>query len=445
LQRDDTGAGADAPDVEEPSPDVESPEDVRDVDDAETYVGDDTSDIEPDATPRCERDRDSDGLTDCDELQMCTNPEDGDSDDDGLSDLEEIQHQTDPCDPDTDDDGVDDKTELKFGLDPHNPTTYGSKRDDELWFVGACEGQTQTERIDIYTNRTGLWQVALAPTLDHSQLEIQGASVPVAADVFAHTGDSVAGAVTAKEAPSSHLSPGDELSGTFEDALAQVGTIDDKTVGAEFDSRDGKPSQIGEYLVSVDQDRTLLEMRNEILFAATSFGKSDVTNGLPPNDGRSFGEFRVRVLVKYRIHPSGRTSHLVEFAVAPETTFSGDEQVWSRLHHVTTNNLADLQAVRRDECELMKLSPAGNSPTPNHLSLRPVPTSMRVYVDDEWVPRSRQDGYDYKGTRNSVSLLGDYLVDESRPDDEPPVWMKVAYQWFLDRCPRENTCDRLSN
>lgn len=74
-----------------------------------------------------ETDSDADGSVDCDERQMCTDPEDGDTDGDGLGDLEEIQIQADPCDPDSDDDGVGDREELELGFGPTKdiPTKMG--------------------------------------------------------------------------------------------------------------------------------------------------------------------------------------------------------------------------------------------------------------------------------------------------------------------------------
>lgn len=68
-------------------------------------------------------DRDNDGLTDAEENEYGTDPDDPDSDDDALSDGEEVkEHQTDPTDPDSDDDGLDDGEEVDdYGTNPRNP------------------------------------------------------------------------------------------------------------------------------------------------------------------------------------------------------------------------------------------------------------------------------------------------------------------------------------
>lgn len=65
-------------------------------------------------------DSDGDGLTDDEEEEEGTNPNDPDTDDDGIDDGDEINGGTDPTDPDTDDDGDPDGNDP----DPTNPDVY---------------------------------------------------------------------------------------------------------------------------------------------------------------------------------------------------------------------------------------------------------------------------------------------------------------------------------
>ena len=81
-------------------------------------------------------DSDGDGLPDCTELEIGTDPFNVDSDDDGLSDGDEVKvYGTNPLNPDTDMDGLNDGDEgnnsifyVDYGVyfDPFNPDTDGN-------------------------------------------------------------------------------------------------------------------------------------------------------------------------------------------------------------------------------------------------------------------------------------------------------------------------------
>ncbi|GBC59360.1 hypothetical protein DENIS_0299 [Desulfonema ishimotonii] len=66
-------------------------------------------------------DADNDGLTDDEEAERGTDPNNPDSDGDGLTDGEEVAQDTDPTNSDSDGDSVSDGAEIEAGTDPNDP------------------------------------------------------------------------------------------------------------------------------------------------------------------------------------------------------------------------------------------------------------------------------------------------------------------------------------
>src|SRR5215471_5382226 len=72
------------------------------------------------------QDPDHDGLTNLEEFQQGTDPNNPDTDGDGVSDGDEVhKYHTDPLNPDTDGDGLSDGDEIRLGTNPLNPDTDG--------------------------------------------------------------------------------------------------------------------------------------------------------------------------------------------------------------------------------------------------------------------------------------------------------------------------------
>ena len=98
-----------------------------------------------------ELDADSDGLVECEELELGTDPASADTDGDGLSDSEEVAFGSDPLLVDTDGDGFDDATEADCVSDPLNADevcyAYGWEHNDP----GNLES-TGNEKGDVIAN-----------------------------------------------------------------------------------------------------------------------------------------------------------------------------------------------------------------------------------------------------------------------------------------------------
>jgi len=85
-----------------------------------------------------DEDQDGDGLTNAEENELGTDPENPDTDGDGLSDGQENLSGTDPLNADTDGDGLSDAEELALGTDPNNPDSDGDGISDghEVYVYG---------------------------------------------------------------------------------------------------------------------------------------------------------------------------------------------------------------------------------------------------------------------------------------------------------------------
>jgi len=86
-------------------------------------------------------DADFDGLSDADEADYGTDPENPDSDDDGLDDGDEVERGTDPLDPDSDGDGLRDGDEILLGTNPN--------LEDQACATDADEASVVKKPVDI--------------------------------------------------------------------------------------------------------------------------------------------------------------------------------------------------------------------------------------------------------------------------------------------------------
>jgi hypothetical protein len=159
------------------------------------------------STDPLDPDSDDDGLSDGDEVGVhATNPLDADSDDDGLSDGAEIAtHSTDPLDPDSDDDGLSDGAEV----DTHFTAPLDPDSDDDGLPDGVEVTQHGTNPLDPDSDADGL--------SDGDELSLHGSS-PTNPDSDADglpDGDEVSlhgTSPTTADSDGDGLSDGDEVS-----------------------------------------------------------------------------------------------------------------------------------------------------------------------------------------------------------------------------------------
>lgn len=117
TDQDDNGTPDDSDWSDEPT-DPDNPDQTEEPDDSR-----------PESDPYA--DSDNDGITNVNEADYGTDPDNPDTDGDGIVDGEEVYFGTDPLNPDTDGDGLSDGDENQMATDPLNPDS-----DDDGWLDG---------------------------------------------------------------------------------------------------------------------------------------------------------------------------------------------------------------------------------------------------------------------------------------------------------------------
>lgn len=64
-----------------------------------------------------------------------------------------------------------------------------------------------------------------------------------------------------------------------------------------------------------------------------------------------------------------------------------------------------------------------------HLSQTPISSTLRVFLDGQWVPRSRHDGFDYSASENAIAFFGRYRP-QMTSSDEPDEHLAITYKAF---------------
>lgn len=62
----------------------------------------------------------------------------------------------------------------------------------------------------------------------------------------------------------------------------------------------------------------------------------------------------------------------------------------------------------------------------------PISSSLRVYINGQWVPRSRDNGFDYFAQTNSIAFFGSYRPEIAQ-GNEPPDNIAISYETWQDR------------
>jgi hypothetical protein len=321
--------------------------------------GTDRPDTDPDGDsgPRCDPDLDSDddGVNNCDEQELCTDPDVKDTDEDDLTDFEELQAGTDPCDPDTDDDGASDETELEVGLNPNNPSTFSDGvLDGDRWRVEACRFPEVpdggfTDHVDYYSSDVGNYRIGLSPAFsNYRQLQLNNTPHPVAAGTYGDSLSSVYGFIVSKNAEDGRTKPDGTLRDEIRPEILDLAGNDsdnltvDRT-GAVFETRWDRSAAIGQYEIKSPSPTSSAKIRQKLMLNLGAFERGDVGGGgLPSTSGQAYSEFRIIVSVIFRRNHSGPSQALVSAAVAPASVYDNREHVRFQIDDLTnTTSIAE--------------------------------------------------------------------------------------------------------
>ena len=308
----------------------------------------------PDADPGCGVDSDHDGLDDCHEEQVGTNPQRHDSDGDGLGDLAELHAGTDPLRADSDGDGLGDADELRLEYDPLAPQSCSDGvLDGDRWLVGACR-QVVTEAVDYHTSGAGDWKLALPGAMSpgYRELRLRGQWGPVAAAIY---GDD------ANEIGAFALSlPLDPQAVDATSALAQLHAALELALPLEplrqgavatFQTHDFHQAATSHFeLRPVGRNpQSSTAIRDEVLRALAPFGAEALGEGT--GEGAAHPTFRLLLTAVMR-RTAGEERLIVLGALAPQHALERRGAARHRLEDLTnTTLLGEPQDTVRPVCE----------------------------------------------------------------------------------------------
>ena len=330
--------GSDSKDVLDPSVDGIA----GDTDTADTGI---LGDVD------CSMDDDEDGLGNCEEAKLCTDPSAADTDQDDLTDLEELELETDPCKADTDGDGVDDGKERRLGYDPKKKDTDGDGTPDgDEWWANACR-ETSPEPVEYHSSFAGNWTLALPPAIgNYTDLSIADARRPVAAAVYGDTANEIAGFLLSKKLPMGQSSPTDALQNEAKKALQNLGSVTKDQIGGEYEMHDGHTAATARFLLKLSKKRSTRDLRQNVLLGLAPFKKSDVQQ-LPATVGATYQKFRVFVSVIHRTGDDATDQSLTSVALAPADWFDMHDRVKFRMDNWTnTTAISAYDVGHRDRC-----------------------------------------------------------------------------------------------
>lgn len=359
-------------------------------------------------------DCDYDGLSNADEFQLGTDPCDNDSDRDGLSDLEELRLGTDPNDSDTDGDGVDDQTEVRLRLDPTKASTDGVQNDGDQWIVSICSpthpGRLRPAPVNEAVPQTTQWRAAFSITFDFTDISDPATSATRTAGTLDGSVTEVFGFAYTDELP--YMG--------FADTTLPAGVPVVTSQVVPFTMWDRSSGLQADYVVQTSSPMTVAELRNDILMERSGIS---VTG---PSSSTTHSDFYVSVaVVDWDRRSFDRRIVLV--AVSPSADFVARERIRFEMRDITNATaIADASDTLDDRCNTQNVADGETL----YLSQPPITSSLIVFKNGDFIPRSTQNGWDYDPDNNSIQFYGDAALSASDPRTGRGDDVAVAYNYW---------------
>lgn len=372
---DDDGRDADAPSEVEPEEDAANDagrDGGGELDDGGDVGESDTGGGEARCGEEDTEDSDGDGLYDCEEEELCTDPHHPDTDEDGLHDGQEVNGETDPCDPDTDDDGLEDGEEVRFNLEPTDPSTFDDGVDDgDRDGIELCrEMGDEFEEDHLTTLGRGTLGVVLPSGFDEPhELDLDEDYRPMdhVVGVFGHETDEVKGLVFRREADAED-GIGDDPVARIAEHRAQLAGVAEITsaynggdlLAAEHELRKAppidvySPRAIARYDVRWPEPATVSEVREALFYALSPYPSEDVSDLPDQAEGHEYTEFRIELSVKnWRGDSSVDRPVVTATAVAPIEAIDDEPELTTQMRGaVAPSNFGGLDWVDHN-CEFV--------------------------------------------------------------------------------------------
>jgi hypothetical protein len=132
-------------------------------------------------------------------------------------------------------------------------------------------------------------------------------------------------------------------------------------------------------------------------------------------------------------------ANTIAFAIVAFTSDRYDDgAAYRHIAFATGGSAADLEATDIQETIDDIIYAATGLASAYVLPSTPISSTLRIFKNNEWVPRSRSNGFDYFASTNSIAFFGTYRPEPADPtlgrygDD-----IAVGYETFLDLTKQE--------